>query len=311
MSSPAPLLIIVGTIAVLMLIQQLLSRIGASATGVASNNAEPDSPVAHGQLFSGLTVSGLKPQEINRLQELIIAGDLPELTIFLASHKASVPALDHFLEQTRHKLLATRPQGSEGISDITLKPLFDPSVLPEVLSVIHFDALDDDDHLHLLSYEPKGPRMISRDFMLPFGVHTFQHNFSEYSKYKKPVILSIPGDDPQRPMFEKLAESGIAEKGRDISLSQRLTLMSLTQLQQMADDLNLNLKLSNKAEAVTALADIPGSRVLFSLQYAVDDLFHLIPTPENTEQILREWGFLNAYAKLLCSIADKTLPSSR
>lgn len=310
MSSPAPLLIIVGTIVILILIQQLLSRSGMDATAAVSDNGKSGSRISSSQLFSGLTVNGLNAQEINRLQELIIAGNLPELAIFLVFHKASVPELDRFLEQVRHKLLAIRSQGSGGINQTTLKTLLDPSILPKPPAGIRFDVLNDDDHLHVLSFEPKSPRIITRDFMLRFGAHTFQRHFLLYSQYKKPVLLNIPDDDPKRPMFEKLAESGITEKGSKIGFSQRLTLLSLKQLKQMAKDLNLNLPLSNKAEAIKSLANIPGSRVLFSLQYAVDDLFYLMPTSENSEQVLHEWGFLNAYAKLLCGIADKTLPSS-
>lgn len=307
MSNPAPLLIIVGTIAFLILIQQLLHWLGASQ---ASAITKPARLAPRGRLFSGLTVSGLNPQEIHRLRELIIAGDLPKLTTFLALHKVSVVELDKFLQQAKHKALATRPQGRGKIRQIILKTLIGSSSLSNAPAGIRFDILNNDEHLQVLSHESKNPRIITYDFMQRFGAEDFQRHFSEYNKYKKPLILNIPGNDPKRPLFEKLVESGIAEKGHNISLAQRLTLLSLKQLQQMAKDLNLKRELNSKTEAVKALTAIPGARVLFSRLYTVDDLFHLVPASENNERALREWGFLNAYAKLLCSIADKTLPSS-
>jgi hypothetical protein len=105
--------------------------------------------------------------------------------------------------------------------------------------------------------------------------------------------------------LEALAKSGIARKGRHIPLEARLTVLKMSQLRQMAKDLNLDKKFSRKQDAAKILADVPGAAVLLSMQYVVDDLFILNPINEDIEQIKSEWAFLRAYAKLLSGLKSK------
>ena len=308
MSNPTPLFIVVGTIAILMLIQHLLMRATARKEGQISQPPKRATPALQGPLFTGISITGLDSRGITRLRSHILAGDLAETTIFLAFNGCTVPLLDQYLDQIRARLHAQRPKHSGDINHITLKTLFDDSMLPPAPMGMHFDTLSNTEQLDLLSFNRSKPRAITRDLMARFGGHSFHSNFAEYCKHQQDSTLYIPNNDPRRPTFEKLAEAGIAEKGRDIPLGDRLTLLTLRQLQHMAKDLNLKQEFKDKHEAIAALADKPGTRVLFSMQYVVDELFHLKPISENDEQIKHEWGYLQAYAKLLLSIPDKSIP---
>jgi hypothetical protein len=307
MTSQEPLFIVLGTIAALMVMQYLLNRSSAPVSGQSADAPTPDLTSANARLCPGLSITGLDQRGISRLRELIGAGNLADLTTFLAFNRCAVPELDRYLDHIKRKLHESRPQGSGKISKITLKTLFDDSLFQTSPAGIRFEILDDDDRLHILSYEPTGPRYITREFMARFGGHLFQSTFAEYCQQKKPVTLNIPADDPKRPLYERLAETGVAEKGRDIALPKRLGLLTMKQLHHMAKDLNLNQKFKNKAEAIDALAQIPGARVMFSMQYIVDDLFHLLPLNEDETLIQEEWGYLTAYAKLLLSIPPDSL----
>lgn len=308
MSNPIPLFIVLGTVALLMLIQHLLIRDRVSKSPSENQDGKPGEQISHSILFPGLSVIGLDNRSMQRFRQLILTGNPDETTLFMAFNHCSVPELNTFLADIKAKLMAKRPKGSGKISLITLKTIFDSSMLPKPPEGIRFDALSDNERLDILNFDPNSAHSITRDFMARFGGHSFHKNFTEYCHHKKSAILCIPDDDHRRPIFEKLAESGIAEKGREIDLASRLALLSLKQLRQMAKDLNLKQEFKDKATAIMALADIPGSRVLFSMQFVVDDLFHLKPVSENDEKIRQEWGYLNAYAKLLLSTLDKSIP---
>jgi hypothetical protein len=113
--------------------------------------------------------------------------------------------------------------------------------------------------------------------------------------------MSILPLNPDREIIEILTRTGIASKGRQIPLATRLTVLKMNQLRQMCKDLNHDTKYVRKNDATAGLAEIPGSAVLLSMQYVVDDLFVLKPIENDTFDIQREWCFLTAYSKLLIS----------
>lgn len=301
MNHPASLLIVVGTVVLLTLVQYLLSRSTDKKSRSTTDKGKQSQRTTEAILLPGLSITGLDERGLTRFCEIIDAGNADEISIFLAFHDCTVPEVDHFLGQTRINITANRPKGSGKINHITLKTIFDNSMLPPSPAGIRFSELSEEERLTILSFEPNDTRRITRDFMARFGGHMFHKNFEEYYKHQKPATLFIPPDDTKRPIFEKLVESGIAEKGRDIPLAHRLALLTLKQLQQMAKDLNLKQALTKKDTAIEALSKIAGARVLFSMQYVADDIFHLKPTNEDDEKIKQEWEYLNAYAKLLLS----------
>ena len=309
MTNPASLLIVIGAVGILMLIQYRINRFqvrqALSQSKKQPKGSSTPSTVESSTLIPGLSATGLDSRGIKHLQECLHQGDIDATTVFLAFNQCSIPEIDAYLYKIHQNLMANRPRNSGSINKITLLTLYDHALLPESSIGIQFKSLNEEERLNILGYKPSSHRIISRDLLARFGGHHFAEHFSEYQRHKKPCILCISTDDPRRPIFEKLSESGVAEQGRDISLQLRLSLLNMAQLQQMAKDLNLKLQFQSKHEAISTLANINGSRVLFSMQFVVDDLFHLMPIPENEENIQKEWGYLSAYAKLLHTALGK------
>ena len=73
----------------------------------------------------------------------------------------------------------------------------------------------------------------------------------------------------------------------------------------MGKDLKLAQKFTRKADATEALSQMPGSAVLLSMQYVIDDLFMLNPLDVDPHAIKQEWAWLTAYAKLLGSVSPR------
>lgn len=279
MTSPAPLLIIMGTILALLVVQRLLSRI----TPTEQQYKQYTPPLPRGRLLcQGLSVTGLDERGMEQLKQLITQGDMTALATFLAFSRPGFVELDQFLAQQQ-----TRTENS------TEMPA--PGGL-------RLATLTDHARQQLLSYNINSARLISRKLMSRFGGHDFSRYFAHYAARQHTVTVHIPPFDPARKTMEALAKSGIAGKGRLIPLAQRLTVLKMSQLRQIAKDLNLNKKFTRKNEATAFLAEIPGSAVLLSMQYVVDDLFALNPIDEDCEQIKREWAFLTAYAELLSTL---------
>ncbi len=291
MISPAPLLIVLGTILALLAVQRLLSR------AEPQNHAPPASPIPsrpRGRpLLKGLSVTGLDERGVEQLQVLITQGDIMALATFLAFNRPGFVELDQFLAQLQkpdHQQATLSKDTTAGIAE---KPA--PAGL-------RLSTLTPHARQQLHAYKIKSPRLITRELMSRFGGHEFSNYFAHYAAREHTVTLHVTPFDPDRKIMEALAKSGIARKGRLIPLAQRLTALKMSQLRQMAKDLNLNKKFNRKDEATTFLADVPGSAVLLSMQYVVDDLFALKPIEEDCNQINREWAFLVAYAELLVTL---------
>ena len=281
MLNPAPLLIVMGAILALLAVQRVLSR----TTPPEQQTAPPSQPVApiprpRGRmLVKGLSVTGIDERAMQQLKQLITLGDITALTTFLAFNRPGFTELNDFIKQAH--ISATENNDSNVPANLRLA------------------ALTESELEKLLSPEISSPRLISRELMSRFGGHDFSTYFAHYAAREPFITLHVPPFDPDRKIMESLAKSGIARKGRHIPLTQRLTVLKMSQLRQMAKDLNLDKKFSRKQDATEILADVPGSAVLLSMQYVIDDLFALNPIKEDREQIKHEWAYLTAYAKLL------------
>lgn len=284
MLNAAPLLIVMGTILSLLAVQRVLSR----ATP-AERQAEPPQPAPappprpRGRMLAdGLSVTGLDDRAMQQLKKLIAQDDTAALTTFLAFNRPAFIELNTYIK---------RLQDSPTEKDSIAAP-----------GGVRLAVLTENELQKLLSLKTNSPRLITREFMSRFGGHDFSTYFAHYAAREPAITLHVPPFDPDRKIMEALAKSGIARKGRHIPLAQRLTVLKMSQLRQMAKDLNLDKKFTRKHEATETLANVPGAAVLLSMQYVVDDLFALNPIKEDREQVKREWAHLAAYAKLLSTL---------
>ena len=292
MINPAPLFIVMGTILALLAIQRVLSRTAPPGPQNKPPQPAPIPPRPRGRsITTGLSVTGLDERGIAQLKQLINQGDVNALTTFLAFNRPGFIEIESFLQQLKNQLAAQTIQTTQTTQDAIAPP-----------AGLQFASLPKDARQTLLSYETKSPRLITRELMARFGGQDFSSNFAHYAAREKSVTLHFPPFDPDRKVMEALVKSGIARKGRHIPLAQRLTVLKMSQLRQMAKDLNLDKKFTQKQKAAAMLAEVPGAAVLLSMQYVVDDLFTLIPINENCEQVKDEWAYLTAYAKLLSTL---------
>jgi hypothetical protein len=293
MINPAPLFIVMGTILALLAVQRVLSRTAPPEQQNKPPQPAPVPPRPRGRpITEGLSVTGIDERGIAQLKQLIRQGDEAALTTFLAFNRPGFIEIEPFLQQLKNQLAAQTTQTTQTTTQ-------DAIVAPAGLQ---FAALTKDVRQKLLSFEPKSPRLITRELMARFGGQDFSSNFAHYAAREKSVTLHFPPFDPDRRVMEALVKSGIARKGRHIPLAQRLTVLKMSQLRQMAKDLNLDKKFTQKQKAAAMLAEVPGAAVLLSMQYVVDDLFTLNPINEDCEQVKDEWAYLTAYAKLLSTL---------
>ncbi len=311
MTSPYPLLIIMGTIVCLVAIQRALSKIDGAPIrqqkkpqGVSKKPqaSPPPPPKSRGiALFPGLSVIGLDERGAEHLKGLINKSDSAALIPYLASHRPVILELDQYLEQLRTTFNVAMPDVANKTSTQNIRNTLKIFTPPKAPAGIHFEFLSNSEYEEIVTFDPKPQRLVTRDLMAQFGGQNFGKYFEYYCTHNISATVSIPPLDPDRPIMEALSESGIANKGRHIPLATRLNVLKMNQLRQMSKDLNQTAKFTRKQDATEALSQIPGSAVLLSMSYVVDDLFALNPIKNETYDVKREWNYLSAYAKLLIS----------
>lgn len=290
--NPVPLLIILGTLLTLLAVQHWLARIPLKKNGeqhgkktAPPTQPQPPTPPPRQRgrkLTSELSVTGLDERGIESLKTLIAEKNLDAITTFLAFNRPGFVEIDAYLMQQYRQGKNAPPSSS-------------PHTLPAKL----LEPLTKTEHKLLREFNPKAARLISRDLMSRFGGHEFSIYFSHYATHPQSVTLHFPPFDPNRKILEDLVKFRIARKGRHIPLSTRLTVLKMSQLRQMAKDLDLDKKFTRKQTATETLATIPGAAVLLSMQYVIDDLFMLMPIREDVVLVKHEWSYLQAYAKIL------------
>jgi hypothetical protein len=233
------------------------------------------------RLTDGLSVTGLDERGISSLKALITKNDTDAITTFLAFNRPGFVEIDADLLQQRR---GGKREDAHALSKTLLQ------------------SLSDAERKLLMGFNPKATRLISRDLMSHFGGHEFSTYFGHYAARPQSITLHVPPFDPDRKILEDLAKSGMVRKGRHIPLNARLTVLKMSQLRQMAKDLNLDKKFTRKQAAAEILADIPGAAVLLSMQYVIDDLFMLVPIKEDIVLVKHEWSYLEAYAKMLSNL---------
>lgn len=295
--NPVPLLIVMGTILALLAVQRLLARASTPRTEnlhrqttstkpapVTPQTATTSSSQQHGREFTtGLSVTGLDERGVTSLKVLIRQKDVDAIATFLAFNRPGFIEIDTDL-QHQHRHAATAPLSLHALTKSLL------------------ESLTDTERKLMAEYNPKSTRLISRDLMSRFGGHEFKTYFGHYTARPQSVTLHFPPFDPDRSVLDAMTTSGIARKGRHIPLNARLTVLKMSQLRQMAKDLNLDKKFTRKQDAADILADVPGAAVLLSMQYVIDDLFILMPIKEDIVLVKYEWSYLETYAKMLCNL---------
>ena len=251
------------------------------------------------QLLPGLSITGIDDRSVNQIKALINKEETKSLAIFLATQRPGIIELEEFLAKTRAKFRQHVPMGSNLSDPDTAQEVLTSFTLDKLPAGLRFNQLGAKEQLELLTFDPTSQHMLSSDLMALFGGQAFDKCFEFYIKHKKSVAIKISENHPDRTIAETLAQTELADKGRQIPLDLRLTVLSMDQLRQMCKDLKTEVKFANKHELTEALSKIPGAAVLLSMHHTVDDLFVLNPLKQKEEDIKKEWDYLCAYARLL------------
>jgi len=297
MQDQLPLIIVVISIAILWALGRYFARLSQNLDVVASPAAVPN-----GKIFAdGLHIADMSNVLIKEFQDTISRQDENGLVYFLARYRPGLVELENYLDDLRSQYfnllgkpvsLATEAEKITAVNEVQL------DAAPECINI---DALNKAEWRSLIEKNLKTHHLIDNDFMERFGGTTFMDSFQVYTQLvnNQPVTLHATADHQHRRQLEKFVQTGIAQQGRKIPLKERLEVLSIGQLKDMAKDLKLSTDFNTKSEAADVLAQMPGSAVHLSMIYESDDIFYIKAEELDAKSIEDEWYMLHAYARLL------------
>ncbi|WP_455366457.1 hypothetical protein [Kaarinaea lacus] len=297
MQDQLPLIIVILSITALWALGRYLSKLSQGLTVV-----EPPSNVPQGKIFAdGLHIADMSNVLIKEFQDTISQQDDNNLVYFLARYRPNLVELEEFLADLRSQYFTLLGKPSNLATEAEKISAINEVQLDAAPACIDIDALNKAEWRSLIEKNLKTNHLITNEFMDRFGGNDFMDNFQIYTQLVNDtaVTLHATTDHQYRGQLEKFVESGIAQQGRKIPLKERLEVLSLDQLKQMATDLKLTTEFNTKSEAADALAQMPGSAVHLSMIYESDDIFYVKAEDVDARSIEEEWYMLHAYARLL------------
>ena len=154
--------------------------------------------------------------------------------------------------------------------------------------------------------------IIDEAFVEKFGGLLFMENFIMYDHLcrEQPAIFHIPEGSELKRLYDTFVLGGVASRGRDISLENRLHILTLEQLKSIAQEAKIRKSLTSKEEAVEVLKDIPSAAVLLATIYPTNELYLLHSEERDVKAVEQEWAVLNIYSKLLFTEPKDSLQTS-
>ncbi|MDD3085376.1 MAG: hypothetical protein PHU32_05830 [Candidatus ainarchaeum sp.] len=151
----------------------------------------------------------------------------------------------------------------------------------------------------LFEYEPK--EITADDELIQeYGFENLQTYLRYADKLDK--VRVIPNDNYSRPMFEKLWELGLAQRGNEISKEEILMTLTLKDLNSIAQ--NPDKQYNRKKQAVEYILNLPDLDDKVGKFISLRELFKLQPLPEkfnkiNLDEISKTWKYHAEEVKLL------------
>ncbi|WP_455211083.1 hypothetical protein [Kaarinaea lacus] len=255
------------------------------------------------EIVPGLHVGGLDERLTNELSALITRKDELKTAIFLAIHRPIFYEIEDFIDKMREQFTFLVGVNADEASEFDKISAANSLQIPQHPQTFRFTKLNRSELRMLYEYDPDTPQVIDQELIEKFGGLLFLENFIMYDHLclEIPAIFHIPKDNELRRLFETFTKTGLALHGKDIPLQDRLHVLNLEQLQDLAKEVKIEREFQNKADAAAALAEIPSSSVLLSTIYPASELFLLNDESRDVKKVEREWGVLSLYAKLLCT----------
>ncbi|KPJ88094.1 MAG: hypothetical protein AMJ53_17270 [Gammaproteobacteria bacterium SG8_11] len=299
-----PLYLVGFSIVTLWLIGKILARAAKRISNVQSLRRRAQILKKTSiEIVPGLHVGGLDERLSNELSGLMNKKDELKTAIFLAIHRPIFYEIEDFIDKLREQFTFLVGVNADEASEFDKISAANSLQIPQHPQTFRFNKLNRSELRMLYEYDPDTLPVIDKELIDKFGGLLFLENFIMYDHLclEKPAIFHIPKDNELRRLFETFTKNGLALQGKDISLRDRLYVLNLEQLQDLAKEVKITREFKNKAEATAALAEIPSSSVLLSTIYPASELFLLVDEPRDVKKIEREWGVLSLYAKLLCA----------
>ena len=297
MQDQLPLIIVVIAIVLLWASGRYFSRLSQNLAVVA-----PPAAVSHGKIFAdGLHIADMSNVLIKEFQDTISQQDENDLVYFLARYRPNLVELEEYLADLRSQYFTLLGKPSNLATEAEKITAINEVQLDAAPASIDIDALNKAEWRSLIEKNLKTNHLIDNDFMERFGGKTFMENFQVYTQLvnNQPITMHVTADHHHRRQLEKFVETGIAQQGRKIPLKERLEVLSISQLRDMAKDLKITTEFNTKSEAAEVLAQMPGSAVHLSMIYESDDIFYIKAEELDATAIEDEWYMLHAYARLL------------
>ena len=306
MEGVASLLLVLITITVLWIVGRQLAKIPARE----NSTGKPRSRGIEIQPF--LYATGLKDYQANELRAIIDYGDELALSKFIAYYHPGFVELDQYLLRLRQRFSENLGKPLILASEIEKIAATNRTLFNDQPEPFDFTILTKSEFRLLLEFTSDQGRFINQEFMQQFGDTRFLEHFNEFKQlwHINSRTQYIPKNDAHRPLLDMLSANGTVLRGRKIDLQQRLSVLRLDQLNEMARELKLRQSFESLDKATQALSQIPGSAILLAMIYSIDDLFFINSELINVRAIERELNVYAAYAKLICWAAKQATPNT-
>jgi hypothetical protein len=305
MTSAEPLILVLTVLAILWIV-------GAQLNKTHPLPAHRPQAKAHGkEITPYLHVTGLQDFQCNELKAIVSHCDELALKKFIAYYRPGIVELDHYIEILHKRFLDNLGKPPASASDIEKIAAANRVLLNDQPEPYDFSVLSKAEVRLLVEFGGYKGRVVNDEFVQRFGDADFIENFAAYKQLlrNRERIMYIPKKDSQRPLLDLLASHGVVLKGRKIELQDRLRILPLNQLNDMARELKLRKTFQSHEHAVQSLAKAPGSAILLAMIYSIDDLFYLRPKAVDMDNVERELNVWEAYAKLIAWPAKQLAPN--
>jgi len=292
-----PLLLIAASIVGFWIIGKILTRSYRRFQRLQVNRFSGTKVIDH------FHINGIDNAKIEKLVELIRGKNETRLASFIAKERPKFEEIEDYLKRMRQEYHNSFPNGFEYASDLDKAQALAKMHHVDQPKLFKFDTLSQQELRSLVEYDSGGKRHLNHDFFEKFGEEEFIENFRVYALLadELPVTMHIEKDHKFRAQLEALAKGSMVLRGRKIHLRDRLNVLDLKQLKEMAKELKIDREYDSRQDAADKLAEIPGSAVLLAMIYPVDDIFLVKSNSYDAEAVESEWTVMSNYAKLLCN----------
>lgn len=151
----------------------------------------------------------------------------------------------------------------------------------------------------LFEYEPIDITL-DDELIMDYGFENIQTYLRYADKLHK--VRVIPKDNHVRPIFEKLAELGLAVRGVELPKDQILTTLTLKDLNAIAQ--NPYKEYKRKNQAIEYIVNLPDLDERLGKRISLRELFQLKALPDkyrslNLQEIAKSWSYHTEEARLL------------